>query len=326
MRKLTSTPTEPAQPGGDQESYPTASTIDGKTEPASSECRCRKRPPSEFYNKSKRLQKAATPEISQSTHSIPTPHGQIADADSSLNEGSGIPLDDQYQADSSSPTITQYRKDQSNQVSSHPFSMTDPPAAAPPSPRSSFYSFPTSWDNFGEKHYAMVSDRLSIHGPDDFETAATLVQGSSRGAEDFSSGNSATPGEQPGTSDCALAQGTVTEPRYVPASEPFAEAIRATPHLGETQVRIDSAVRSTPLFRMPEETDTSSWSDSTYGATYVGQANDGYCYQLPENSDASAWSNFVNYCLPRVEDEYAWAAWNTYMLPQSTDSNSWGAH
>lgn len=319
MRKLTSTPPEPAQPGGDQESYPTASAVDGKIEHASSERRCRKRPPSDFYNKSKRLQKEATSEISQS---IPTPHGQIADADSSLNESSGIPLDDQYQADFSSPTITQYRKDQSNQVSSQPVPMTDPPAAAPPSLRSSFYSFPTSWGNFGEKYYAMVSDRLSIHGQDDFETAATSVQCSSRAAEDFSSGNSATPGEQSGTSDSALAQGTVTEPRYVPASEPFAEATRATLHLGETQVAIDSAVRSTPLFRMPEENDTSSWSDSTY----VGQANDGHCYQLPENSDASAWSNFVNYCLPRVEDEYAWAAWNTYVLPQSTDSTAWGAH
>jgi hypothetical protein len=269
-------------------------------------------------------QKEATPEISQS---IPTPHGQIADADSSLNEGSGISLDDQYQADFSSPTITQYRKDQSYQVLSHPFPMTDPPAAAPPSLRSSFYSFPTSWGgDFGERHYAMVSDRLSIHDQGDFETAATFVQCSSRAAEDFSSGKSVTPGEQSGTSDSALAQGTVTEPRYVPASEPFAEATRATPHLGETQMAIDSAVRSTPLFRMPEEHDASSWSDSTYGATYIGQANDGHCYQLPENSDASAWSNFVNYCLPRVEDEYAWAAWNTYGLPQSTDSTAWGAH
>jgi hypothetical protein len=172
----------------------------------------------------------------------------------------------------------------------------------------------------------MVPDRLNVHAQDDSEIAATSAECSSCAAGDFSSGNLATPGEQSGTSDSALAQGTVTEPRYVPASGPYAETIPAPPQLGESQVAMDSAVRSTPLFRMPEENDASSWSDSTYWATYVKQANDGHCYQLPENSDASAWSNFVNYCLPRVEDEYAWAAWNTYVLPQSTDSTAWCAH
>jgi hypothetical protein len=180
--------------------------------------------------------------------------------------------------------------------------------------------------DLGEKRYAIVSDRLGFHDQHDFETAAAFAQSTSRAAEDFSSGNLATPGGHSGTSDSALAEGMVTKSTYVPASDPFAEAIRATPHLRETQVAIDSAVRSTPLFRMPEENDATSWSDSTYGATHIGHANDGHCYQLPENSDASAWSNFVNYCLPRVEDEYAWAAWNTYVLPQSTDSTAWGAH